>query len=423
MPMPFHTREIARPAHSSLAACNAGPDNRRMIATPALKGIRVVDFAAGIAGPHASLLLAHHGADVIKIEPPEGDWSRRLGVSSGGQSPFSAYYNRGKRSIALDLKTPAGRDLAFRLASEADVVVESFRPGVMQRLGLGHGKLRAARPGLVYLSVSGFGQEGPLAQLPATDTVIQGFSGLMAMNHDADGAPQRFPLIVVDVVSGLYAAQAAMAALIRSLRFGEGAFIDCSLLQSALALQAPSLVKHEFERGLPTVMYVPLGVLATRDGHISISVNRDQHFVDFCKALGREELATDARFRELRGRIENEKVLMKIIRAEFLRVDTDEWCRCLGDAGILHARIRGYDEVLRDPVLREQGVVDWIDQPGVAAALPIPNIPGGPRAAEYGRLAISPAPGQHSREILLEMGLAESDVADLLKRGVAVAPL
>lgn len=392
------------------------------ISTPPLKGIRVVDFAAGIAGPHASLILAHHGADVVKVESPDGDWSRRLGVNTGGQSPYSTYYNRGKRSIALDLKSQQGRDLAFELASKADVVVESFRPGVMKRLGLHYDRLRVVRPDIVYLSVSGFGQDGPNALLPATDTVIQGFSGMMSMNQGSDHAPQRFPLIVVDVVSGLYGAQAAMAALIRSMRFKEGAYIDCGLLQSALALQAPTLVKHEFERGRPTVMYVPLGVLATRDGHLSISVNRDQHFVDFCKALEREELSEDPRFRELRGRIDNEKVLMQIIREEFAKRDTEEWCKRLVKAEILHARIRTYDDVLQDPLLREQGAIDWIEQPGVPGKLPIPNIPGGPRAGDYGDLLASPAVGQHSRAVLLEMGLADEIVEDLITQGVVVAP-
>lgn len=389
--------------------------------TAPLDGIRVVDFATGIAGPHASLLLAHHGADVIKIETPQGDWSRRLGVSAADQSPFSTYYNRGKRSLALDLKHAEGRRVAFELASQADIVIESFRPGVMQRLGLGEAVLRAANPKLVYLAVSGFGQSGPLAQLPATDTVIQGYAGLMSLNRDAANAPQRFPMILVDVVSGLYAGQAALAAFVRRLRFGQGATIDCSLMQSALALQAPALVKHEFERGRPTVMYVPLGVLATRDGFLSISVNQDAHFVALCRALQREELATDPRFAELSGRIANEAALMALIRAEFVSHSTDEWCRRLVAEEILHARIRHYDEVLQDEELVRSGALDWLHQPGVDGALPIPNIPGGPRAGDYGRLKAAPHVGEHSEEVLLGMGLDHAQVQALIDSGAVAA--
>lgn len=386
--------------------------------TPPLDGIRVVDFATGIAGPHASLLLAHHGADVIKIEPLQGDWSRRLGVSAADQSPFSTYYNRGKRSLALDLKHAEGRRIALDLARSADIVIESFRPGVMQRLGLGDAPLREANPNLIYLSVSGFGQDGPLAQLPATDTVIQGYAGLMSLNRDAANAPQRFPMILVDVVSGLYAGQAALAAFVRRLRFHQGATLDCSLMQCALALQAPALVKHEFERGRPTVMYVPLGVLATQDGFLSISVNQDPHFVALCRALRREELATDPRFCDLSGRIANEAVLMDIIRTEFLRHPTEEWCRRLVEGEILHARIRSYDEVLGDAELARSGALDWLQQPGVDGLLPIPNIPGGPRAGDYGRLKAAPHVGEHSEEVLRGMGMGETQVQALIDSGV-----
>ena len=386
-----------------------------------LDGMRVVDFATGIAGPHASLLLAHHGADVIKIEAPEGDWSRRLGTSVEDHSPFSLYYNRGKRSLALDLKQAEGRQLAFDLASKADVVIESFRPGVMQRLGLDYARLRAVNPALVYLSVSGFGQTGPNAQLPATDTVIQGYAGLMSLNRDSDQVPQRFPMILIDVVSGLYGGQAALAALIGRLRFGHGAYLDCSLMQSALALQAPALVKHEFERGRPSVMYVPLGVLATRDGFLSISVNQDRHFVNFCAALEREDLHTDPRFHTLTGRIANEKILMDIIRAEMLKRPTDAWCRRLEAAEILHARIRSYDEVLGDEVLTAAGAIDWLAQAGMGGLLPIPNVPAGRRASDYGRLQNAPHVGEHSEEILQALGVPASQVHNLIARGVVKA--
>ncbi|QJW85897.1 CoA transferase [Ramlibacter terrae] len=358
------------------------------------------------------------GADVVKLEPPEGDWSRVLGCSIDEFSPFSVYYNRGKRSLAIDLKSAAGRALALEIACSCDIVIESFRPGVMKRLGLDHETLRRHKPGLIYLSMSGFGQDGPDAQLPATDTVIRGYSGLMSLNKDAQGAPQRFPSIIIDVVSGLYGFQAVMGAVVAKLRYGRGAYIDCSLLQSALALQAPSIVKHRFEKGQPTVMYVPLGVLATQDAHVSISVNRDEHFTAFCRAIERPELADDPAYSTLAARITNEKPLMALIRDEFRRRTTDEWVARLQAEGILHARIRTYDELLADPELQRAGMLDWLLHTAVAEPLPIPNIPAGPRATAYGVLRECPRVGQHTAEILTGFGWSADRVAEAVRQGV-----
>lgn len=388
-----------------------------------LQGMLVADFATGIAGPHVGLLLAHHGATVIKLEPPEGDWSRVLGTHVGEFSPFSIYYNRGKRSIAVDLKSAEGRRVALDIAARADIVIESFRPGVMRRLGLDAATLRGRKPDQIYLSMSGFGQDGPNAQLPATDTVIQGYSGLMSLNRDAEGAPQRFPAIIIDVVSGLYGFQAVMAAMVSRLRWQRGATIDCSLLQSALALQAPSIVKHQFEKGRPSVMYVPLGVLATKDSHISISVNRDEHFTAFCRAIEREDLASHPHYRTLSGRIAHESELMVLIRQIFVRRSTDEWVARLQQAGILHARIRSYDELLADAELQRAGMLDWLAHRDLPHPLPIPNIPMGPAANDYGALRECPAVGQHSAEILAEIGLSPAEVRSLLEsRAVVAAP-
>lgn len=386
-----------------------------------LEGMLVADFATGIAGPHVGLLLAHHGATVIKLEPPEGDWSRVLGTHVGEFSPFSIYYNRGKRSIAVDLKAAEGRRVALDIAGRADIVVESFRPGVMRRLGLDAATLRRHKPDQIYLSMSGFGQDGPNAQLPATDTVIQGYSGLMSLNRDTEGAPQRFPAIIIDVVSGLYGFQAVMAALVARLRWQRGATIDCSLLQSALALQAPSIVKHQFEKGRPSVMYVPLGVLATKDSHISISVNRDEHFTAFCRAIEREDLASHPQYRTLEARIAHEAELMALIRRIFVQRSTDEWVHRLQQAGILHARIRSYDELLADTELQRAGMLDWLAHRELPHPLPIPNIPAGPAANDYGALRGCPTVGQHSAEILAEMGRSPEEVSALLASKSVIA--
>jgi crotonobetainyl-CoA:carnitine CoA-transferase CaiB-like acyl-CoA transferase len=384
-----------------------------------LDGIKVVDFSQGVASPHAGLLLALQGADVIKIEPTErGDWARLLGRNYGDASAFSIYYNRGKRSISVDLKTAEGRALAYRIAAQADVVIDAFRPGVMQRFGLHYDKLKAANPSVIYLAITGFGQTGSNAQQPATDAVVQGYSGLMSLNKGRDGVPQRFPLVAIDIVTGLFGCQAVMAALLRKFRFGEGQYIDCSLLQCATAFQSPRLIEHHFQGGMPEIMYVPLGVFRTKDSFLSISVNRDEHFIAFCRAIEREDLASDPRYIDRASRVAHEPELMDLICAAFLTRTTEEWSERFTAVDVLHARIRSYDDVLQDQEMADLGYIEWIKQDGVDKDVPIPNVPGARGANAYGALTTSPHIGQHSREIMAQYGMSEADIERLLDQGV-----
>ena len=373
-----------------------------------LEGVKVVDFSQGVAGPYAGLLLALQGADVIKVEPPSGDWGRGLGTAYGDFSAFSVYYNRGKRSIALDLKSKDGHEAALRLAKEADIIIEAFRPGVMARYGLDCDTLSASNPKLIYLSVTGYGQEGSMINLPATDAVIQGYSGLMHLNRDKDGVPQRFPMIVIDVVTGIYAAQAIEAAFIGALRFGKGQYIDCNLLQCAAAFQAPRLMEHHFEGGNPPIMYVPVGVLETSDGHVSVSVMRDHHFVAFCEAMGRPDLTQIERFKKRVDRITNEVELMSIIREELRGRSTLEWSRRFTAAGVLHATVRTYQQVLADEEMMAHRYMEWLPHQHLAGSVPLANVPGALRASEMGQLSECPTIGQHTNEILAEIGMPVS---------------
>ncbi|HKK31465.1 MAG TPA: CoA transferase, partial [Alphaproteobacteria bacterium] len=179
----------------------------------AFEGIRVFDATQGVAGPHCAMLLAQHGADVVKLEPMAGDWGRAIGKKHGEHSAYGLAVNRGKRSIAVDLKNPEGVAIAKRLAAGADVVLESFRPGVMGRFGLDYASVKTGNPSVIYLSVTGYGQEGPYSKRPVTDSVIQAYSGWMSINKDKDGLPQRISIIAVDVMTGLYAFQAVAPAL------------------------------------------------------------------------------------------------------------------------------------------------------------------------------------------------------------------
>jgi len=384
-----------------------------------LEGIKVADFSQGVAGPHASFLLANQGAEVTKIEPPEGDWGRNLGKRFGDFSAFSVYYNRGKRALALDLKQARAREIAFDIAAEADVVIESFRPGVMARLGLDAAALFERNPRLVYLAVTGFGQSGPNAGLPATDAVIQGHSGLMSLNKDANGVPQRFPMILIDVVSGIYGAQAIMAALLRASRFGKGQYIDCSLLQCATALQAPRLLEYHLEGGTPEVMYVPLGVYPTKDSFLSLSVNRDAHFVTFFEAIGRPDIAHDPRYALRVDRVRHADALNAVVREKLVLKTSQEWSAILGQAGILHAKVRSYSDLLGDPLSVSQGHLSWLPHAGIEGTVPLPNVPGALPAQDLGPLAMAPHVGEHTVQILSERGLSAAEIDTLVGSRVA----
>lgn len=375
----------------------------------ALQGLKVADFSQGVAGPHAGLILAFQGAEVIKVEPLEGDWARRLGRSYGDFSAYSMFYNRGKRSLSIDLKAEHGREIARKLIAQSDVVIEAFRPGVMDRLGLGYGAMKALNPKLVYLSISGFGQDGPNVDLPATDAVIQGYAGIMSLNRDAEGVPRRFPMVVADVVTGLYGAQAVMAALIRRFRsMAEGEHLDINLMHCATALQATSIVEGHFEGRRKGPMYVPLGVLPTKDWFISISVMRQAHFAKLCEAMDRPDLAEDPRFASDVLRVANEAPLMEILRQEFQLRTTAEWIERLTTEGVLHAIVRSHEQLLADPETERAGFIEWVETGELNGPVPLPRLPGN-RTRTEAHFAC-PHIGQHTAEILEDLGYARAEI-------------
>ncbi len=378
-----------------------------------LSGIKVFDATQGVAGPHATMLLAQHGADVIKVEPLDGDWGRSLGKMYGDLCAHAVTFNRGKRSIALDLKSEDGRAVAQKLAAEADIVVESFRPGVMARFGLGYEDIKAKREDVIYLSVTGFGQDGPYSDQPVTDSVIQAFSGWMSINRDAEGTPQRIGMIAVDVMTGLYAYQAISSALIGRMRFGEGAYIDCSLMQSAAAFQGAKVMEHFIEDGAPQVLYVPVGTMKTADSHINITAMRDRHYVSLCEVLGLEELIDDPRFNTRDKRVAREAELMPMIRAEFLKKTTAEWCELLTEAEVMNSAISDYGDYLKDEHVAAVNGVAWVEHQDMGR-IPIVNIPGMPKIEGADELTECAHVGQHTSTILAEAGYGAEEIAALL---------
>jgi crotonobetainyl-CoA:carnitine CoA-transferase CaiB-like acyl-CoA transferase len=386
----------------------------------AYSGLKVLDLGQGIAAPYCAMLLAMHGAEVVKLEPPGGDWSRGLGKAYGDHTAMSAHFNRGKKGVAIDLRALAGRDVALALAERADIVIEGFRPGVAARLGLGYDALAALNPRLVYVSVSGFGQEGPHIALPCTDSVAQAFSGLAALNIGNDGGPHRVGAMIVDALTGVYAAQAVGVALYARERSGKGTRLELSLTQSAAAILGHKLAEHVLEDGKPQVVNVPTGAHRTSDGWVMLALLRETDFVRLVTALGAPELAADPRFDSFAARAANAPAIFAELGAIFARETTAHWLRVLRDADILSDRINGFDDWLADPHIVATGgavAVEPIDMP----AFKVPRTPGISPAAD---VALSPAPhiGEHGRVILAELGYDEAAMARLVAEEAVVLP-
>lgn len=378
-----------------------------------LKGIKVADFSQGVAGPHCTMLLGQHGAEVTKIEPLEGEWGRIIGRRHADFCADALAFNRGKRSLALNMKESEAQQVAFAIAAEADVVIESFRPGVMKKFGLDYARVKEANPKVVYLSITGFGQEGPYNGLPATDLVIQSFSGLMSVNRDSQGKPQRLGVIIVDVVSGVYACQAILSALMRSMRFGQGVYIDCSLMQCAAAFQSAKLIEQHLEGGPPPHPFTPVGVMESSDGYISVSVRSDEQYALFCRDTGREDLATDPRFVNMAKRNENEKILMGLIREEFRKRTSADWAKLLTAIGAHNAPVMTHADFIDNEQVKAVNCLAWVEQDGVGR-LPLANVPGTPPIGGRGFLDQSPHVGQHTVEILLERGFSRARIDALV---------
>ena len=379
----------------------------------AFEGIRVFDATQGVAGPHCAMLLAQHGADVVKVEPMGGDWGRAIGKQHGEHSAYGLSVNRGKRSIALDMKHPEGVEIARKLAFEADVVLESFRPGVMGRFGLDYESVKAKNPGVVYLSVTGYGQQGPYSKRPVTDSVIQAYSGWMSINKDKDGLPQRISIIAIDVMTGLYAFQAVAPALFLRSRTGEGQYLDVPLAAAAAAFQAGKMIEYRLEGAEPSVLGAPLGTFKTSNGFINMNARRDAHFLALCDMIGQPEWKDDPRFATQESRIANEAALMEVIRPAMETKTSEEWLTQLEQADILAAKVNDYGDLFEDPQVKAVDQVVWLNQKGFDQTLPVPQIPGQPKIEPDSFLAHVPDPGEQADEILAEIGYDTDRIAAL----------
>jgi crotonobetainyl-CoA:carnitine CoA-transferase CaiB-like acyl-CoA transferase len=394
---------------------NGSPDD-----AGAYEGLKVVDMSQGVAGPHCGMLFALHGADVVKIEPPDGDWGRAIGKRHGDFSAYGVAFNRGKRSLALDLRRAEGRALVARLAAAADVVVENNRPGVLARYQLDYAHVRRANPDVVYVSVTGFGQEGPRRDLPATDSILQAYSGLMTTTRDAAGTPLRVGVLVIDVVTGLYAHQAAATALYRRATRGGGRHVTVSLMDAIGAVQAGKMIQYHLEGDDGEPGGVPVATFETADGHMTINARRDPHFVALCGVLGVPALATDARYATPAARLANEAELMALLRDRVKAWPMKDLEAALVAADVLHAPVNDYRRYFDDAHVQATGAIAWVDHAQVGR-IPLPRIPGLAQPAPGSPASRSPLVGEHTREVLGELGLGADAIAALEAAGAVRA--
>ena len=378
-------------------------------------GLRVLDISQGIAGPYCAHILWQQGAHVLKVEPPAGDWIRFVGVGKGDLSALAIQFNAGKQALALDARTEAGKKVLFDLALQADVIVQNFRPGVADRLGVGYATLSKIKPDLVYVSVSGYGQDGPYANAPATDSVMQADSGLMFSNQDEQGIPRRVGLLAVDVMTGLYASQGAATALYQRLAHKLGTHVQVSLFEACTAFQGACFIEQTMAGKRPFgAVSAPNAVFDTLDGKLSVVTVNTDHFHRVCKALNREVWITDPRYLENEIRFSNRAALQADIAALLKTQTTAHWVGLLQKHDVLHAQVRNYTEVLDHPQALHLNLAQQLEQAGVGK-LPYIGLPSHPL---HRPVTSAPRIGEHSVQALTEAGLSVDAIQRLLEASI-----
>ncbi len=378
-----------------------------------LDGVRVLDLTRNLAGPYAAMILGELGADVIKVESPEaGDDTRQWGPPFwGGEGPVFLAANRNKRSIALDLSTDEAREAMERLARRSDVLLESFRPDALERLGYGYGWARSVNPGLVYCSVTPYGDRGPLRDRPGYDPLIQAFTGIMSVTGEPDRTPVRVGVSVIDMGTGMWTAMSVLAALLQRARDGRGRRIVTSLYETGLAWMSYHLAtlwaggEAPGRYGSGASLIVPYQAFSTRDGHLMIAAPNDGLFARLCGALGHEDWAADPRFVHNPDRVEHRAELTDLITSATAVRGTEELAAALERAGVPCSPIRDAAGADADPQTLAAGIVQSLDHSTVEdfRSIGLPFLVDGQRPPLR---RPPPGLGEHQAEVLAEIGLA-----------------
>jgi CoA:oxalate CoA-transferase len=388
-----------------------------------MSAVRVLDLTNVLAGPFATLHLALLGAEVIKIERPgSGDLARKLGTMTelNEQLMGTSFLaqNSNKKSVTLNTKSDEGKEIFKKLVKGADVLVENFRPGVMDRLGLGYDVLKAINPGLIYCAISGFGQTGPDAKKPAYDQIIQGLSGEMAVNGDERLNPLRTGFPVCDTVGGLNGAFAIMAALYHRERTGEGQFIDIAMLDSIMPLMgwvAANLLIADREpvpMGNDNFTAAPSGVFTTGDGYINIAANKQEQWESVCDVLGLPQLKTDPRFEKRDIRKQNRKQLTPLLEVKLAERGTDEWVELLNANGVPSGAILSLRDALQQPQIKHRGTLKQVPVDGIGN-IPLFNLTAKFELTPGDITSPPPRLSAHTAEVLAGIGITEDELAEL----------
>lgn len=405
--------------------------------TAALSGIRVLDLSRVLAGPWASQTLADLGAEVIKIERPgSGDDTRGWGPpylkdKDGNDTREAAYFlaaNRGKKSVTLNISRPEGQAIIRSLAAQSDVFIENYKVGDMARYGLSYEELRKINPSLIYCSITGFGQDGPLSGFAGYDFVIQGMGGLMSITGERDdlpgGGPQKLGVAYADLMTGAYSALSIMAALFHRSRTGEGQYIDMALLDVQVATMANMNMNYLVSGRVPRrqgnahANIVPYQVFAAQDGHLVLAVGNDGQFVKFCEIAGHPELAQDERFAANAGRVRNREILIPMIQEILLGRSVKDWIAPLEAAGVPCGPINDIGQTFEHPQVKHRGLRIDLPHP-LAGTVPQVASPIRMSASPVTYQGAPPTLGQHTHEVLGGLcGLSAEDMARLGKDGI-----
>jgi CoA:oxalate CoA-transferase len=401
-------------------------DDKFNLESGPLSNLRVVELGTAVAGPMCGMLLAEMGSDVIKIEiPNRGDDSRYWGRTIKDESPYFIHYNRNKKSVTLNLRTEEGRTILKKIIERCDILIENYRPGVMDKLNLSYDDLRKINNRLIFCSISGFGQTGPYQKLGGYDAIIQAMSGIMSVTGEKEGPPLRVGVPITDILTAIYAAYAISLSLFVRERTGKGERIDVSLFDSAVAAMGQWISTYALLGTLPSrfgnkyPLIAPYEPFPTKDVPIVVATGSQQLWESLCKAISRDDLLSDDRFKTNEDRIQpqNRESLSALLSETFSKKGSEEWIHILRKVGIPSGPINTVDKVLNDPHLNMRGTFVDLDHP-VLGKIKMTNVV--PKLSNTpGKIkSSSPTLGQHTREVLLELGYSNKEIMHFSQKGI-----
>jgi len=390
----------------------------------ALEGLKVLDLSRVLAGPYATMILADMGADVLKIEMPvKGDDSRAFGPYVGGESSYFVSINRNKRSITMNLKNEESKNMFLELVKDADVVVENYRPGTMEKLGIGYDVLKEVNPKIIYAASSGFGHTGPYSKRAAYDAVVQAMGGIMSITGELNGKPTKVGSSISDIIAGMYTSIGILAALEYRNRTGKGQKVDVAMLDTQVSILENAVARYMATGVSPKPLgnrhpsIIPFEDFETKDGSIMIAAGNDALWGKLCKALGVPELIDDERFKTNPLRGENYDEMRPLVAKPFLNKTTKEWMDILNEVGVPNGPINKIEDVVNDPQVKARDMIVEVDHPK-AGKISMPGVPI--KMSETQGSVRKPAPilGQHNEEVLKgKFNLTDEDIQRLKDEG------